>query len=456
MPIHRKTSTAGRASRPASAAGLYFLCALLAGCVEGAPGVSMFGGARPSEPAASPSGSGEITRAAEDAAARDEDRSAIIDGLVARRSVIPASGSYGKVAEAVLTANKGPAAAELRVARLKAEAKSKNWLPTIGPSVSLSSLSSMATSILVEQVLFDNGHRKAERAFAAADVEVAAVSLSDEMNMRVYEGLSYYVTAQRAGEQSLLADRAVERMTEYGRIMGLRVEGGLSDRSEDRVIRQKIAEMKAIASADREEIATAQAELSALTNTSLHGLSGLSVLRNSDGTVPLSVLQADGEGRRLVAEAKIQRAGFLPGLKAGAALDGDGVTSGVRVSADQPFGFGTRSSLQAIAATEEVAAQRGASARDDAQRTLVLLERRVATLTAREVEGASVLRQTSSNLGLFTEQYKVGRRPLMELVGIYESFSQMEREQAALKYDIALLQLQIARTRGVLVDGERM
>lgn len=54
---------------------------------------------------------------------------------------------------------------------------------------------------------------------------------------------------------------------------------------------------------------------------------------------------------------------------------------------------------------------------------------------------------------MFTEQYKVGRRSLLELVNMFESWSGMQRDQASLKYEIALLQLQIARDRGVLVDG---
>jgi len=64
-----------------------------------------------------------------------------------------------------------------------------------------------------------------------------------------------------------------------------------------------------------------------------------------------------------------------------------------------------------------------------------------------------VLGQTEATLHMFTEQYKVGRRTLMELVNMFESYSAMEREMAGLKYEIALKRLQIARDRGVLVNG---
>lgn len=454
MPVKRTIPSAGRAIRPAGRGGLLVLCALLSGCMNsGFPGAAMFSGARPTDLAAA----GEISQASDAAEARGETRSALIDTLVARRSVLPVSGPYGQVADAVLTANKGPAAAELRVARLKAEAKSKNWLPTIGPSIDLTSLGALAASILVEQVLFDNGKRKAERAFAAADVEVAAVTLSEEMNKRVYEGLDYYITAQSAAEQAALAERAVGRMAEYGRIMGLRVTGGISDLSEDRVIRQKIAEMRSVASADREAAMTAQAQLAAMVDRPLSDLKGLSTLQpGRPDDKALEVLKAEGEGRRLVAQAKMQRAGLLPGLTASATIAEGGIVSGLRASAENAFGFGTGASLRALKATEELATQRSASAADDSQRSIVALERKIATLAARETEEASVLRQTSANLKMFTEQYKMGRRPLMELVGMYETYARLERDQAALKYDRALLQLQIAQLRGQLVDGKQM
>lgn len=67
-------------------------------------------------------------------------QSDLIDGLRQRRSVLPPGSSFAKVAQSVLAASAGAAEAELRVARLSAKARSKNWLPSIGPDVSLTSL----------------------------------------------------------------------------------------------------------------------------------------------------------------------------------------------------------------------------------------------------------------------------------------------------------------------------
>ena len=52
--------------------------------------------------------------------------------------------------------------------------------------------------MVVEQVLFDNGRKKAERDYAAADVEVAAVTLAQDTNKRVLAGLELYISAQEA------------------------------------------------------------------------------------------------------------------------------------------------------------------------------------------------------------------------------------------------------------------
>ncbi|MFD1807837.1 hypothetical protein ACFSHQ_05770 [Gemmobacter lanyuensis] len=83
--------------------------------------------------------------------------SAIIGDLAARQSVLPTVGPYADVAQAVIEANAGPARAELRVARLRAEARSQNWLPTLSPTLSLTDLGEAAASLLLEQVLFDGG-----------------------------------------------------------------------------------------------------------------------------------------------------------------------------------------------------------------------------------------------------------------------------------------------------------
>jgi adhesin transport system outer membrane protein len=118
--------------------------------------------------------------------------------------------------------------------------------------------------------------------------------------------------------------------------------------------------------------------------------------------------------------------------------------------------MGTREEFAALNATSDVVARRSAEAAEAADRRIVALEREIAQLESRMAQGASVLAQTEANLGLFVEQYKLGRRTLLELVGQYDSFARLERDQAALRYEIALMEVEISRDRGLLVDGARM
>lgn len=382
--------------------------------------------------------------------------SPLIADLQGRQSLLPPGGPYARVAASVIEASAGASVAELRVARLREQAKAKNWLPQIGPSVNLTSLSGLVTDLLLQQALFDNGARKAERAYAAADVEVAAVTLASEMNLRVYQGLSYYVRAEQARARADVAAKAVERMAKFDAIITERMEGGVSDRSEQQVIRQHLVEMQATLAGDREAETSALADLSALAEGSLAAVRGLDSLPpDTPGLEPLSVLRTRSEGMQLVAEANMQRADLLPGVRATASVGLTGIEPGLRLGG----GFlnsGMREQMDALEATGEVASRRTAQAAEDAQRHIVMLQGQIATLRQRETSGAVVLAQTAENLKLFTEQYQVGRRTLLELVNQYRDHARLERDQAGLRHEMALLRLEIARDRGQLVDGAQL
>ena len=442
MPRDRIKRSGKGGKPPARPLALLALTVLLvAGCVGGGDGMASRMGFVPSDVAGKPARGG----------------SELIAGLQARRSALPLGGSYARVVDGVLEADAGVAGAELRIARLRSEARAKNWLPKLGPAVTLTSLSGLAAGILLEQALFDHGKRKAERAYAAADVEVAAVTLSSDINQRVFEGLSHYVKAERARAQGTVSARATERLAGFADVMRQRVEGGLSDRSELQVIAQHLAEMQATGGADREAEISAMAELAAMSAISLEGLRGidrLAVVGNQ--TEPLSVVKARGEGARSVAESKIARAGLMPSLTTSVDVGSGGINPGLRLGGSGLLGMGTREEIAALDATADVVARRTAEAAETAERRIVALERQIAQMESQRAKGASVLAQTEANLDLFVEQYKLGRRTLLELVGQYDSFARLERDQVALGYEIALLELEIARDRGLLVDGARM
>ena len=381
--------------------------------------------------------------------------SALIADLQARQSVLPVGGPFSKVADTVLAASSGAAAAELRVAELRADARSKNWLPSLGPSVNLTSLGGLATSLLLEQPVFDNGGRKAQREFAAADVEVAAVSLSLALNQRVYAGLANYVNAERARAQAAVSEQAAAKLAEFAEIMRKRVAGGISDLSEQRVIDQRMAEMRATVTGDRQAEASALAELAALAGSPLEGLHGLDTLGPSSAG-PLAVVKSRGEGARAIAQSNMQLAGLKPGIAASTGLGNNGAEPGVRLTGTGLLNPGAKSDMAALRQTADVVDRQTAEAAETANRRIVTLEQQKATLASRQAQGAEVLRQTAANLDLFTTQYKVGRRTLLELVGQYDSFARLQRDQASLRFDIALIDLEIARDRGVLLDGTKL
>lgn len=380
--------------------------------------------------------------------------SAVIHNLQSRQSVLPSQGPYASIAQSVLAASRGRAEADLRVARLTAQARSSNWLPELSPQISLTSLGDLATSLIVQQVLFDNGKKKAEREFAAADVEVAAVSYSSEMNERVATGLTHYIGVLRARDQGAAAREANGRMKEYDRIMLERVKGGLSDMSEARVISQKYAEMQAMVSSDADSADTALAQLNSMADRDLSGLSGTnSITLNKSAAESLTVVMAEAQRGRSLAEMKIQRAGHLPGLNAQAEFGSGKPDVGLNASVGNMVGLGTGDALAAIDAARDSADAAVSEARQNADIKYVTQERKLIAARAKYVRDAEVIAQTGGGLELFTEQYKVGRRTLLELVNMYESYAAMERAQIALKYDIALLEIDIARELGLLASG---
>lgn len=380
----------------------------------------------------------------------------IIQGLVTRQSALPTGSSFDEVAKAVLAANSRTAEAELRSARLRSEAASKNWLPKIGPQVSLTSLGSLVANLVVDQVLFDNGRLKGEREFAIADVEVAAVNLAVDTNDRVQTALELYINAAEAREKAALSDASLRDMAQFEYVMSERVRGGVSDQSDLNILRQKLSEIKADRAAQAERASTAVAELNAMSIkplSELRGVPGLQV--SSSAALPLSVVLAEAEKTRSVAAAKIERAGQLPGLSAGGTV-GEGSNLGLRVTSDSLLGLGTGASLRAIEAAKEGAERRVSQANEDANRMLRKLEGQIAAKDRQAGEARGLTAHAKSNLDLFQAQYDAGQRQVMDVVGVYETFARQQQEEITLKYATIQLQIEMARLLGVLADGEEI
>ncbi len=380
-------------------------------------------------------------------------KSQIIQGLAARRSTLPAGSTFDQVSTSVLAANSRTAESELRAARMRSEAADKNWLPKIGPQISLSSLGGLVANLVVDQVLFDNGRRKGEREFAIADVEVAAVSMAQDTNDRVHTALGLYTDAVEAREKSALSQIALQDMGHFAWIMEERVKGGVSDMSDLNILSQKLSEIRASALANAEKAETSMAELNAMSVQPLSGLRGVpSFDVSSSAAQPLSVVRAEAQKIRTIAAAKVDRADQLPGLSAGGTV-GDTNNLGLNVNSETLIGFGTGSSLRAIEAAKETAGRRVSQANEDANRELRKLEGQIAAKSRQADEAATLTIAAKQNLDLFQEQYDAGQRQVIDVVGVYEIFARQQQAEVTLKYEAVRLKLQMAQIQGVLADG---
>ena len=385
-----------------------------------------------------------------------EQESEIIVKLQSRRSALVQGSAFDKVASAVLNASARSSEAELRQAKLRAEAQSKNWLPTIGPNISLSSLGDLVASILIEQVLLDNGKRKAERAFAAADVEVAAAALSIDMNERAHSALGLYLAALRGDEKAALSDRGLARMRKFQRIVTARVEGGVSNRADQRVANAKVDDMQAARANAQEAAATARAELSSMTGEKFDGgIGSLGALPTIGSIEALSVIKAQAEATRDIAAAKAARAGLLPSLSASANVSGGGTKAGLNLGGGN-IGFGTGAQLKALEAGKETAARQVAEAEEAANRALSRQNQRLKSFRRQAVEAAKLTRDSRETFKLFQAQFEGGQRTIMDVIGVYEQLVQREQAEVDAKYEVHLIELEIARDLGLLADGAKI
>ena len=381
------------------------------------------------------------------------ERSALIDALLNRRSVLP-SGPYAQVASSVLAANSRAAEAELRAAMLRSKAREMNWLPSLGPTISLTSLGSVVAGMVVEQTLFDGGANRAEREFARADVEVAAVALAQDTNDRVYQALDLYLTAQAAEARAAVHEGGMARMERFEYVMSERVNAGINDRADLQLVQQKLTQMRSDVLEDREEAAAARAELAAMSATSLDGVSGIETLSDPAGIAqPLDVMKVDAEGTRGLAEARALQAGYTPNVTASGNL-ADGDSFGLGVAIPNGLGFGRSADLAALEAMGQAAELAVAEQREDSAREVAAIEGQMASLRRQQSNIATIVAQANDNYTLFEQQLRGGQRTVPEVVGVFRTKLDAERDAVAIRYDLARMELKLARLYGTLVDGE--
>ncbi len=397
-------------------------------------------------------GHSDVPMRAQDAAQVQKDNSEIIETLQRRQSAILPNSAFAQIADAVMANDARVAQSELLAARLRASAKSKNWLPSICPSISLTSLGDFVANLVVEQVLFDNGRKKAERAFAKAEVEVAAVTLVEGANKRVHDALSLYLNAQEGREIAAISETVLLDMRRFKWIMNERVKGGVSDMSDLNILNQKLAEIEAEQRSGGEKTQTALAELNAMSARNLNDVTGSGSLGPIQQNDAVSVIRAQAEQGRDIASIDMERAGALPSITATAS--GGSTKPAMQIGTSGLFDFGTGDRLRAADAAKTATERKVVQARETANRTLQSLMQKLAAERRAAAETAELAARAKANLDLFQTQYEEGQRQVMDVVGVYETFARQQRAQITHKYQAARLELAIARELGALADGE--
>ncbi|MFO8125075.1 TolC family protein [Yoonia sp.] len=356
------------------------------------------------------------------------------------------------------------ASADLWAAELRVMAATKNWLPGITPSLSLDGLGAMVAQIAVEQVLFDNGRRKALREVAWAELEVAAVDVSIDANNRVHDALSLLVEAAYHAKEAAVAENAVLRMSALAEVVALRSDSGYGDPGDGSSIMLRLAEMRDRQASSSRRQARALNELERLAGRHPEALSGadetIELGLVTEGLASLSVLRAAAERDRKDAEARASRAAMLPRIGlSGTMQRSDGETRSevaLLAGAEGVIGLGTRSAIAAQNARIAVAEQTLLQAKEDASRSM-----RRASADLLEMEASfdrmdSLIAMAHGTSSLYLAQFREGRRSIVEVVASFDTLWSLQSRKSQLWAEAERARLALGRDLGVLIDGREL
>ncbi|TRD16679.1 TolC family protein [Palleronia caenipelagi] len=382
--------------------------------------------------------------------------SEIIDALMARRSVLPSGSSEAQLAEAVIAADMSPAAVELRAAVLRSKARDKNWLPKLDPRISLTGLSVLDGSLLTDLVLFGNGGKKAERNFARADIDVAAVALSQTRNQRIADALSLQNARAEAEEKLAISNAALTRLKEYRRVLAGRVGGGIENPSDLTNLDQIIASLDADAQTERRAAEGASGQLSVLTAgvmASPPNPTGFAVPGFGNDALP--VLNAKAEAERARAEADLARASLSPQLSAGASGGAAGVSGGLSTGGSVMI-FGREAQIESIEAQAAAAEGRVQAISEQTERQMQRARDDAASAEGGVRDAKDVAARLAENHRIFDAQFRAGQRKLLEAAKLYVSLTNQRKEAVSLAARAREARIELAREQGVLIDGSRI
>ena len=110
--------------------------------------------------------------------------------------------------------------------------------------------------------------------------------------------------------------------------------------------------------------------------------------------------------------------------------------------------------MKAIESARETAERQISEAEEDARRNYSRQTRRLASFRRQEAEAATLAQTSRETYRLFQAQFDAGQRSVLDVVSIYEEWVQREQAHIDSKYEVVLIQLELARDLGVLADGD--
>ena len=377
----------------------------------------------------------------------------MISGLRQRTSQLPAGSAEAVIARAALESDTGTAAADLRLAKIKADVESSNWLPTLGPNLSLSSLESLASSLLLDVVIFDNGQKRAEREYAVTDVEVAAVNLAIDANDRVLDALDAYLLLLEAQSREEISTRALTVLEGYARKSAQRVSQGYSAPVEQSEIEQYLSEFRLVRDAARQSAMNARSSLTLLGVSNIPGSHHrMTSFPATPSSPPLSVTLAQAKANRSIAEAKIDRSKNFPLLGGTTEISSSG-SSTVFVMSGSGMGASTLSAGNSFEASKQASNQSVIHARSEAEIEIDSLNSELSSLSTQLNGYSARLSSSMRNYELYKDQFTAGAADLTDVVDAYATAVSLELGIDEVKHDILGVKYDLLHAYGVLFDG---
>ncbi|AWI84367.1 hypothetical protein CEW88_12145 [Alloyangia pacifica] len=380
---------------------------------------------------------------------RADGRGKVIGTLAQRPGAILPGTPYAAIARAVLEGGGFRSVSELRLAWLRGKADELDWLPDLGPHLSLAVLAHMSQSVQSRPERFDTPRKQAERDLALAEIDQAALTLVDGANGQVFEAIGHHLDAEEAHARADLLEAAYRDVASLDWPIARAVAAGLVPAQRLQELRARVAWLRAERVDAGAEAQRARSELAAMGDSRLGGVAGIGAIRELVSPPLLSELQAG-----------ILRAG---------------VEAQERRTLNMLFdGLDARRSPEELAALEEAFGYdgEGSEAGDWAPPTAGPRWSPVES-TPGDFEIAAVAREREAlRIGLgeaekmrasavaeavrARQMERTGQMTAAELLGPLSSALRAQEEEITQRYALARAVLRLAYLRGTLVDGSTL